>query len=294
MPTKPSTGLIPQQRARRLLEDLLNYANPDLKVKSIQKLTVNWENNKPELAVMGTLESLVELTKADGYQEILEQDKINDVIYFFEKYLEIMSHFSQQGSAQRLFIFKFCDTDKEKNLNKFDDLCERKKSQKSPNGRDASNSHTQAKAEIQSNEEDLGSFVTSSAPSSETLRNKLTDLTDKYKKLEDAFQTEKQANQNLIKQIKTANSNLSRALRVLLILALPIQILSGAMYNRLNDIYQKNNSSVSSPSNTNNSGSNTSASNLPDFSRQTNTASSTSEKQKNNSDYKAGEKSQCP
>ncbi|MEH2043279.1 hypothetical protein [Nostoc sp.] len=260
--TKRSYGDSQQERARRLLEDLLNYANDDPKVKLSEKLTVNWAKNKPQLAVTGTLESLVELTKADGCQEILNKPKIENAIDFFENYLEILTNFSQKGVGERQFTFTLWDTDKEKNLNKFDEESKCKDSEKLPNRRTMSNSHPQAEGEIQSNPDNLGTGIISSDPSPKNMRNKLEELRKKCQNLEDT-------NQDLNKRIKTTTSHLTITLNLLAIFAIPIAIDSKAIYDYLNYINPKNNSSVSSPSNTNNSGSNTSASNLPDLSRQT-------------------------
>lgn len=282
--TKRSYGDSQQERARRLLEDLLNYANDEPKVKLSEKLTVNWAKNKPELAVRCTVESLIELIKADGYQEILNKPKIENAIDFFETYLEILTNFSQQGVGDRQFVFTLWDTDKENNLNQFDEICKDKHSEKLPNRRAMSNSHLQAEGEIQSNPDNLGTGIISSDPSPKNMRNKLEELRKKCQNLEDT-------NQDLNKRIKTTTSHLTITLNLLALFAIPIAIDSKAVYDYLNYIHPTNNSSVSD---TNNSGINTSTGDLPDLSRQTNTASSTTEKQKNNSESKAGEKSQCP
>lgn len=294
---KRSYGPKPQERAKRLLEDLLDYANDDIEVRLSEKLTINWEKNKPELSIQGTLESLFELTKADKYPEILDKDKIEEAIDFFETYLENLSNFSHQGFAQRLFILKLCDTDKEKNLNDFDALCKVKDSEKLPNVRAVSNSRVQVEGEIQSNHEDLDvdmkMSLTNNKPSAEKLQKELTGLRSNYKKLQDTFQKQKEANQELKEEIKTATSNLTNALRALIIVLIPIGIGTGIIYDHVKDIDQTNDSSVSRPANTNNSASNTSSSNFPDLFKHTNTDSSQSQTEKPNSESKPEENFKC-
>ncbi|MEH2280105.1 MAG: hypothetical protein V7K90_01985 [Nostoc sp.] len=291
---KRSYGPKPQERAKRLLEDLLDYANGDIEVRLSDKLTINWEKNKPELSFQGTLESLVELTKVDKYPELLDKDKIEEAIDFFETYLENLSNFSQQGLAQRLFILKLCDTDKEKNLNYFDASCKVKDSGKLPNVRAASNSRVQVEGGMQSNQENLEMALASSKPPYRNLQKELTELRGNYKKLKDNFQVQEEANQELKGQIKITNSHLTIALHLLIIVIIPIEIGSGIIYDYLKDIYQTNNSSESRPANRNNSTSNTSSSNFPDLSKQTNTAYSQSQTQKPNCESKPEENSKYP
>ena len=188
MPNR-SYGPKPQERAKRLLEDLLDYVNKDLEVTLSEKLTINWEKNKPELSVQGTLESLFELTKADKYPELLDKDKIED---------------------------------------------------------------------------------------------------------DDAFQAQKQANQKFNYNLKIANSNVNLALRSLLVMVIPLEILSGVAYSYLTNNHQTNNSSESRPANTNNSASNTSSNNFSDLFKQTNTASSKSQMEKPNSESKPEGNFKCP
>ncbi|MHC5727482.1 MAG: hypothetical protein ACYTXY_25805, partial [Nostoc sp.] len=111
----------------------------------------------------------------------------------------------------------------------------------------------------------------------------------------DSFQVQQEANQELKGQIKTTNSHLTIALRLLFVFIIPIEIGRGIIiYDHLKDIYQTNNSSESRPVNTNNDASNTSSSNLRDLSKQTNTASSKSQTEKPNSESKPEEKFKCP
>ncbi|MBN3869265.1 hypothetical protein [Nostoc sp. JL33] len=229
--------------------------------------------------------------------ELLDKDNIEDAIDFFETYLENLSNFSQRGFAQRLFIFKLCDTDKEKNLNNFDALCKVKDSGKLQNVRAASNSRVQVEGGIQSNHEDLDvdmkMSLTNNKPSAEKLQKELTGLRSNYKKLQDTFQKQKEANQELKEEIKTATSNLTNALRALIIVLIPIGIGTGIIYDNVKDIDQTNNSSESRPANTNNSASNTSSSNFPDLFKHTNTDSSQSQTEKPNSESKPKENFKC-
>jgi hypothetical protein len=293
MPNR-SYGPKPQERARRLLEDLLDYVNDELEVRLSEKLTINWEKNKPELSVQGTLESLVELTKLDKYPELLDKDKIEEAIDFFETYLENLSNFSQQGLRQRLFILKLCDTDKEKNLNDFDASCKVKDSGKLPNVRAASNSPVQVEGGMQSNQENLEMAMATSKPPYKNLQKELTELRGNYKKLKDNFKVQEEANQKFNDNLKIANSNVNLALRALLVMVIPLEILSGVAYSYLTNNHQTNNSSESRPANTNNSTNNTSSSNLPDLSKRTNTASSQSQTEKPNSESKPEENFKCP
>ncbi|MEH2379224.1 MAG: hypothetical protein V7K27_10110 [Nostoc sp.] len=136
--------------------------------------------------------------------------------------------------------------------------------------------------------------LASSKPYYNNLQKELTELRSKYKKLDDAFQAQKQVNQKFNDNLKIANSNVNLALRALLVMVIPLEILSGVAYSYFTNNHQTNNSSESRPANTNNSASNTSSSNLPDLSKQTNTASSQSQTEKPNCESKPEENSKYP
>ncbi|MBG1258805.1 hypothetical protein [Nostoc commune] len=297
--TKLNTGQITQVRARLLLESLLDYVNPLADSKKLdKKLQVSWANRSSDLFVVCTVKLLVQLTEAKKDQPDLTEVQIKESIAFFENHLEILTRPSNQGSGEWRFTLKLWDTnDKNKNLTKFDELCQQKQANKQTFKPLINSSSTPAEAVVHSNQEhsdNLGDGLSNSHPSAEKLQKELTELRGNYKKLKDSFQVQEVANQDLKGQIKTASYHLTIVLNLLIIVIIPIEIGSGVIYDYVKDIYQKNNSSESKPANTNNSASNTSSSNFPDLFKQTNTASSKSQTEKPNFESKPEENFKCP
>ncbi|WP_375470040.1 hypothetical protein [uncultured Nostoc sp.] len=297
---KLNKGHTTQVRARLLLESLLDYVNPLTDSKKLdKKLQVSWGKKESDLFVVCTLELLVELIEVTKPYDSLDKEDIRGVIAFFEDHLEILSRPPHQGSGEWRFTLELWDTDDtNKNLTKFDELCQDKQAKKQTSKPLINSSLTPAEAVVHSTQEhsdNLGDGLTNSHPSAEKLQKELRELRGNYKKLKDNFQVQEEANQELKGQIKTVNSHLTSVLRVLIFLIIPIEITRGIIiYDHLKDIYQTNNSSESRPANTNNSASNTSSSNLPDLFKQTNTASSKSQTEKPNSESKPEENFKCP
>lgn len=132
MPNR-SYGQIPQERARRLLALLLDYANGDIEVgnKIRKELRATWDNNS-KLIVLCTLQVLVELTEITS-SDSLTKSQIEEAIDFFDNYLKILVNYSKKGSGERKFEFKLLSTDKNINLENFDKLCKIKDSNKQVN-----------------------------------------------------------------------------------------------------------------------------------------------------------------
>ncbi len=129
---KHSYGPIKQKRARCLLEALLDYADNDLEVNEQlrRELKATWTKDDSALFIVGTLESLAELTKTDRYSDKLDKNHVGDAIAFLGNYLGILKQATKQGSAERNLTLTLWYRDKAKNLKSFDEECKSKDSKK--------------------------------------------------------------------------------------------------------------------------------------------------------------------
>lgn len=121
-----------KERAKRLLEVLLDYPQLVVDDKVKKSLKVNPLNNSSGLFVLGTLKSLSELTKAGKYQERLTESHVQEAIAYLEKYLGILTRPKNQGSREWELTIKLWHSDKKKNLEQFEQECKRKDAEKKP------------------------------------------------------------------------------------------------------------------------------------------------------------------
>ncbi|GJD23927.1 hypothetical protein RIVM261_088830 [Rivularia sp. IAM M-261] len=252
-----SFGQKPQERARFLLESLLDYVDDTLEIsiELSKKLTFYWGKNNYQLTVKCTLESLAKLTECKYPSKGLKKREIEEAITFYEKHLKIAFNNCNQGSPERVLVFNLWSKDKINNLNKFNELCQEKDYTKQVN-KEATNNYDdiQGTAKIENSKDDsyLSDGLANKSPSSQKLLNELSDLRIKNKNLSEALNEQKQTNEKLEERINRTDCNLNNALKLLLILALPLQMLSGAAYNHIIN-NQTNSSSVSNSVNTNSS-----------------------------------------
>lgn len=280
MPNR-SHGQKPQERARRLLELLLDYENGNLKVgnKIRKELKANWDNSK--LIVLCTLQVLVELTESTS-SDSLTKSQVEEAIAFFEKYLEILVNNSKQGSSERKLEFNLCSTDKSINLENFDNLCKIKDSQKQVNKRNEAGLEASS---IENLEIELSMGLASSNISSDKLLQELRDFRNKYNEATEEINKQKQVIKILEKKVEKADSRLGHALFLLVVLAAPLQLLGGAAYNHLTNISHTN----KSPSNSVNKNDSSTSASSSDLSNSSNIQLQNPSLQSN-----LGKDKQCP
>ncbi|MEQ8996238.1 MAG: hypothetical protein RID53_07005 [Coleofasciculus sp. B1-GNL1-01] len=128
--TEYSKGRIVQENAKRILAALLDVADGTLERQNSTKkpLTVRPQTDPPGLFVTYTINSLVELTENDQAEGGLTYAKVESAIKFLEGFGIVQRPDNQQGSTQQLTI-RLWETDKQKNLIRFDAECDTQRRQ---------------------------------------------------------------------------------------------------------------------------------------------------------------------
>ncbi|MEQ8382098.1 MAG: hypothetical protein RH949_06980 [Coleofasciculus sp. A1-SPW-01] len=128
--TEYSKGRIVQENAKRILAALLDVADGTLERQNSTKkpLTVRPQTDPPGLFVTCTIPSLVELTENDQAEGGLTYAKVESAIKFLEVFGIVQRPDNQQGSTQQLTI-RLWETDKQKNLIRFDAECDTQRRQ---------------------------------------------------------------------------------------------------------------------------------------------------------------------
>jgi len=128
--TEYSKGRTVQGNAKRILAALLDVADGTLERQNSTKkpLTVRLQTDPPGLFVTCTIPSLVELTENDQAEGGLTYAKVESAIKFLEVFGIVQRPDNQQGSTQQLTI-RLWETDKQKNLIRFDTECDTQRRQ---------------------------------------------------------------------------------------------------------------------------------------------------------------------
>lgn len=131
-------GLVAQERAKRLLEALLAYANYELENCEHLQIKFNWHTEN-ELGVETQVRFLEELTNKDAYPGRLTKDQIKYALkYCFKGFLGILR--DNRVGARGLHSWNFTLTlwhrrqDKEENLKQFDLEWSRRRLEKAKSG----------------------------------------------------------------------------------------------------------------------------------------------------------------
>jgi hypothetical protein len=127
---RPNYGPTAQERAKRLLEALLAYANDELENCDFLKIEVNWQTEK-QVVVRTQVRFLEELTALDPYEGKLNGDQIKEALKRLEDFLEILldHRTSPQGSPDWHFTLKLWHKrfDTQANIKQFDSEWERRR-----------------------------------------------------------------------------------------------------------------------------------------------------------------------
>lgn len=131
---RPNYGPQTRQRTKRLLEDLLAYANDDWETETRLPMRTSWQTER-QLVVRTKVRFLVELTAQDAYPGKLAPEQIREALRRLQDFLGILedNRPATQGSEDWHFTLKLWHHRRERtaNLQKFDGEWEQRRSLKS-------------------------------------------------------------------------------------------------------------------------------------------------------------------
>jgi WD40 repeat protein len=131
---RPSYGPQAKERAKRLLEALLAYANDELENCDHLEIQTNWQKEN-QLVVRTKVRFLEGLTARDPYDGKLNKEQIKEALKRFEDFLEILedNRANTQGAENWHFTLKLWHPKQEKaaNLKQIDAEWERRRPEKS-------------------------------------------------------------------------------------------------------------------------------------------------------------------
>ncbi|MDZ8056592.1 MAG: NB-ARC domain-containing protein, partial [Aulosira sp. ZfuCHP01] len=136
MAREPSKGPVIQKRVKRLLAALLGFAAGEFAEDDFN-IDYHWkeaDSANPKLTIKTTLVTLELLTQKDEYPGKLTKTQIREALNLLKDFVKILedNRIQTQGSDDWHFTLKLWSREKEKNLNRLDDVWQSNKSKKSP------------------------------------------------------------------------------------------------------------------------------------------------------------------
>ncbi|OUL25465.1 hypothetical protein BV378_15480 [Nostoc sp. RF31YmG] len=126
MAREPSKGPVIQKRVKRLLAALLGFAAGEVEEDNFN-IEYDWkeeESANPKLTIKTTLVTLELLTLKDKDPGKLTKTQIREALNLFKDFVKILedNRIHTQGYDDWHFTLKLWSRDKEKNLNRFDEV----------------------------------------------------------------------------------------------------------------------------------------------------------------------------
>jgi WD40 repeat protein len=133
-----SYGLVAKQRAKLLLESLLDFVSGEIPEEECGSLRCNWQEKErrevcPKLLVRATIGDLAALTRLKNPDTALTKNQIKVALRQLEDFLEILEDHRvppKRGPAVRPLTLTLWSKDKEENLRQFDREWEQKRPDK--------------------------------------------------------------------------------------------------------------------------------------------------------------------
>ncbi|GAX45710.1 hypothetical protein NIES4075_67310 [Tolypothrix sp. NIES-4075] len=138
MPNKVSHGEDIRERAKRVLEAILDFQEHNLVGCDNLSLLCEWKDKNsgnPQLLVQTTTENLVKLTSLDKYEDKLTTTQVREALHRMEDFLEILDDHRippKNGNAKWHFTLSLWSKNKETNLREFTQEWQRKWEQRHP------------------------------------------------------------------------------------------------------------------------------------------------------------------